>query len=96
MSEKVVVDVSDLTLGELTEVGELLGMPLHEIMQSPRQPDGIAAVICVQKRRDDPSYTLDDARRVKMKDVDMRDAPDPEVAAGGTGDAPSVSPASGS
>lgn len=94
MTEKLRVDLDDLTLGELHDLRKLSGVPLEEIMTSDDQTLGLAAIVCVLKRREDPSFTMEDALRVKLSELDMRQ-PDPETVAASNGGAPQLSPEPG-
>jgi hypothetical protein len=96
-AEKVRIDMADLTLGELAEVGELLGMSLQDAMTGPAQPRAVAALACVVARRTDPAYTFDQALALHMTDLEIVNAPDAagEPSAGSNGAAPAVLPASG-
>jgi hypothetical protein len=95
VTDRIRVDTADLTLGELADAGELLGIPLQDAMTGLAQPKAIAALVCVIVRRTDPSYTLDQALQLHMRDIDLVQT-DPEVSAGNNGGGPALSPASGS
>jgi hypothetical protein len=90
------VDQSDFTLGELTQVEELLGCQLSEAFNAS-QPKAIAALVCVAMRRTDPTFTLDQALALKMKDFDLvtPDSDAGEALGGGNGAQPLSSPAPG-
>lgn len=95
MTDRIRVDVGDLTLGELAAAGELLGVPLHDAMGGVAQAKGIAAIVCILQRRTDPGYTLEEALGLRMRDVELVGA-DPEAPAGSNGIGPVLLPASGS
>jgi len=94
VTDKIRVEVADLTLGELADAGELLGGPLHEAMTGMAQPKAIAAIVCVIQRRTDPAYTMEQALGLRMADVELVGA-DPEAPAGNNGTGPVLLPASG-
>lgn len=97
MTEKLRVDMADLTLGEMVDAGELLGAPLHEVMSGIGQPKAIAAMVCVLQRRTNPGYSLAEALALRMADLELvTPEVDPgKVSAGSNGSAPVLSPASG-
>ena len=94
---KLRVDMSELTLGELAEAAELIGQPIHEAIVGMAQPKAIAAMVAVLQRRDDPTYTLEQALGLRMADIDMvNPGDDPEKAsAGSNGGGPALLPAPG-
>lgn len=90
--DKIRVDASELTLGEMAEVGELVG-------ENDTEKPGVgfrytAAMAYVTKRRSDPNFTYDDALNLKMSELDMVESP-PEASGAGNGAAPQPSPAPG-
>lgn len=95
---RLTVDMSDLTLGEMADAGELLGAPLHEVVTGVGQPKAIAAMVCVLQRRTNPGYTLEDALKLRMADIDLvTPETDPgKVSADSNGSGPALLPASGS
>lgn len=94
MTEKLHIAMDELTLGELHKVRKLAGAPLEEIMQGEDQALGLAALVTVFKQRDDPTFTIEDALQLPLKDLQMGE-PDPEVPSGGNGVTPLSSPAPG-
>jgi hypothetical protein len=98
--DKVRVDMAELTLGELSEVGEILGSDVSTALQGPQQPRAIAALVWITLRRDDPTYTLDRALGLKMSQLEIVGGPDSESSpaersSGNSGVAPLVSLESG-
>jgi len=94
VTDRIRVDMADLTLGEMADAGELLGVSLAAAMEGVLQPKAIAAIVCVLQRRTRPDFTLDDALRLHMRDIDLVN-PDPEASAGNNGAGPVLLPASG-
>jgi hypothetical protein len=92
---KMRLDMADLTLEDLADVGELLGMALSDIMQGPKQALGIAAVAWVLHKRDDPTYTYEQARKLRLADIDLVNSAESEQPSGSNGVAPVLLPASG-
>jgi hypothetical protein len=96
MTERIRVDMADLTLGELADVSELLDGGLSDTLTGAQQPRAIAAIVCVVQRRTNPDYTLDQALALKMSDLEIVNADaEGEALAAGNGGAPVSSPASG-
>jgi len=79
--EKIRVDFrEDLDLETMAEAGRLLGKPLGDVIQSPDQPLAIAALVCVVKRRTDPSFTFERAKKLRPHEMDIVGGDDvPEV-----------------
>ncbi len=91
---KMRLDMADLTLGELADVTEMLGVGLQDALQGPKQPLAMAAIAWIIHRRDDPTYTYEQAKTLRMADLEVVNT-DPEALAGDNGDGPPVSLASG-
>jgi hypothetical protein len=92
MSDKLQVNMDDLTFRELDQIRKLAGAPLEELMAGEDQALGLVAIVCVMQRRTIPDFSLDDAWEMRVADVDMVTA-DPLV--GTNGDTPRPSPESG-
>lgn len=94
--EKLRVDMADLTFGELAEAAEMLGAPIADLIGGTGHFRYVAAVVCVTVRRTDPTFTLDQALRMRTSDVELVDSTsDPEASAGSNGAGPALLPASG-
>ena len=65
------IDVNDLTLGEVEFFEEQSGLTLADLQAGQLTTKAVIALVCVTKRRDDPAYTMDDARKVKMSDFEV-------------------------
>ena len=96
MTEKLRVDMADLTFEELAVAGELVGVALVELMGGPGHFRYVAAVVCVTMRRTDPDFTLDQAMRMRPSDVELVDSSSSEQSAGSNGAGPALLPAAGS
>jgi hypothetical protein len=70
MTEKIRVDTNELTLGELAELEETMGASLQSVMENS-QARGMAAIVWLIRRREDPAFTLADALNIRMGDLDM-------------------------
>lgn len=64
-------DASQLTLGEVAKVEEVAGVALSELGDDAK-PKGmaLAALVWVFKRREDRSFTLDDALDMTLADAE--------------------------
>lgn len=96
--ERLHVDLSLLTLRDMQEINNLLGVPFADALQGIQQPTAIAAAVWITQRRENPSFTLDDALDLSMMaDVDLVGGPDApgEAVAGNNGGPLAGLPASG-
>ena len=61
------LDVNDLTIAEVVEIEALTQMPLDALGQ-PDKPKGLMlqALAFISKRRDDPSFTFEQAGALKI------------------------------
>jgi hypothetical protein len=96
VTERLRVDMADLTFEELAVAGELVGVPLHELMGGPGHFRYVAAVVCVTMRRTDPDFSLEQAMRMRPADVELVDSSSSEQSAGSNGAGPALLPAAGS
>lgn len=64
------MDISKLTLGEIATIEQLSGKPFAELADE-EAPKGaiLAALAYVIKKREDKSYTIDQARSLTMEDI---------------------------
>ena len=67
---EVIIDLDDLELGEIEEFEELSGVSIAQI-QSGLPAKAISVLVWIIKRKQDPDYTLDMARKVKLSSVDF-------------------------
>jgi hypothetical protein len=75
---QLTVDPNEFTLGELEEFEEMTGLGLEAL--GPAMPaKAITALVYLIERRTVPTFTLDDARKVKVGDIE---GVNPTVAAG--------------
>lgn len=89
-NEVLTFDVDELTLGQLEELEELTGRSLSEMERDFRarkfRAKDLTAIAYVIKHADDPDFTIDDARALKIKvfeDMEVKGADsDPPVEAG--------------
>lgn len=64
------MDIKNLTLGEVSKIEELSGLPLAALGEDDK-PKGklMAALALVIKRREDPKFTLEMANQMTMDDI---------------------------
>ena len=70
------IDINDLTIAEVVEIEALTGQPLDALGQ-PDKPKGLMlqALAYISKRKDDPSFTVEDAGPLKSTTTSSK--PDP-------------------
>lgn len=69
--ETVSIDFDDLTLGEADDFEQASGMSAQEAValaakKKPLPVKALIALVWIIKRRDDPKFTLEDARSIKV------------------------------
>jgi len=74
--DSLTVDLDDLTIEEVEQVEDITGVPIDELAQQSGRPKGrmLRALAFVVLRRDDPSVTLEDVGKLRLK----LGAPDPK------------------
>lgn len=79
--EGTAYDLEDFSLGDLEWLEEYLGAPLSDgqAMNSMKAAVGFVYLV---KKRDDPNFTIEQARGVKLAAIDAPDEPEPEKPAG--------------
>lgn len=88
MADVLKIDPNDLSVGDLIDFHEIAGVEFDEAMKPG--PDGnpkvsakaLLALVFLSQRRDNPAFTLDDARKVKVSDLSVGADEDPTGAAG--------------
>lgn len=67
--EKVLnLDSADFTIGEIETIEEIAGMPIGWLGREDKpQGKGLVAVAYVMGLRDNPKYTLEEARTMRIK-----------------------------
>lgn len=75
------MNVEDLTLGEVEEIENYAGLPLASLGDSDK-PSGalMVAIAWVAKRKEDPSFTLQQAKMLTSKELNnILGADDPKA-----------------
>lgn len=93
--DKVVIDQATLTFAELADIEETIGLSLSDVFEKS-QARGMAALVWITKRRDDASFTYEQALQYGPADVEnLEDTEGPEAPSANGGAMPHSSPASG-
>lgn len=76
MSDTLTIDldalVDDLTLGEVEQIEAITGVPVSQILaKGGMTGTAVLAFAFVLRRRDDPRFTLEEARSLRWADVDL-------------------------
>lgn len=65
--EPLNINLNDLTLGDLEDIEGVVGPEtMRFVLRGDVTPKAMVALVWVAKRRDNPSFTLDDARRLPL------------------------------
>lgn len=95
---RIRVDMAAMSLDELAEIDEAVferfGCALSDALQDHRQKRAMAVMAWVVHRREDPSFTLEDAGKLRLPDIELVQL-DPEAFGASTIDAPPASRVSG-
>ena len=67
----ITIDVNDLELGEVEFLEDESGLSLYELQDGNMTSKAVIAIVCLVKRREDPNYTMDDARKVKLSELEV-------------------------
>lgn len=72
--ESFAINITDLTLAECEEFEAETGVLITSLDEGGEVPIKVlTALVWLTKRRDEPSFTLDDARKVKLSSVGQPD-----------------------
>jgi hypothetical protein len=73
------LDVDALTLGELVDLGDVIGDDaVAKLGEGKTSPKAVLALVWIAKRREDPTFTLEQARAVKVSSLEFADADKPD------------------
>lgn len=76
------INLNDLTVGDLEQIEDIAGVTAGQMFSGGGfSAKAIKAIVYVVHKKDDPSFTLDDAANVKFTDVGISDKADPTDAA---------------
>ena len=74
---RITVDLNTATLGEIERFEMDAQISWDEFTSGKSSIRATMALICLQERRKKPDYTMDDARKLKVSDIEIDDEPDP-------------------
>lgn len=74
MSLQISIDINDMTLGELEEIEETTGLAISALGNGTAK--AMTALIWISERRNNPEFTLDDARKVRISEVEFGNPPE--------------------
>lgn len=71
--EGLVVDFDEMELGELEDFEEVSELEMQAVLDGTQTltVKAITALVWIHKRRSDPDFTLEDARKTKLSTVDF-------------------------
>ena len=77
-------DLDKVTVGDIVDIEETVGMPWDDIVDMDSPPTKVLlAMLWIVKRRDNPEFTLEDARNTPLAEVQaLTVGADPTGAAG--------------
>lgn len=71
--ETIEFDLENLTTGELVDLEEIAGIDhVQMLMKGQATAKALMAIAYLMKRRDDPSFTLEQARQLKLSSIKAR------------------------
>lgn len=89
MGEGIDINVDTLTIGEIEAAENLCGKSIMPIISRGDFPAAVlAALVTVVKQRDNPAFTYQDARGIRIGEIKTADG-DPTTPAG-EGESPSI------
>lgn len=78
---KLTINLDDLTLGDLADLEDVSGVSLTGINLKTPPLKVVPALVWIQQRREDPKFTYEMARAIKLSELEMSgDAPTLAVA----------------
>jgi len=81
--EELAFDINTLTLGEVETMEEIVGRDvMRELGQGTPSVKTLLALVYVIKHRDNPAFTLDDARALRVTAVKVEAPTDPKETGG--------------
>lgn len=72
---KLTFDFDELTVGDIEDFEDACGIPIFEVKQGSVPTKALAPLIWISERRNNPAFTLDDARKVRVSDLEYGDPP---------------------
>lgn len=89
MADVLKVDPNDLTIGDLEDFEKMAGRSFTSATRADKSGNveltasDLIALVTIVKRKDNPDFTQEDARNIKLSELKIgEDKPDPSDAAG--------------
>lgn len=77
MTDKITIDLDDLTLGEMDDFEKASGIGVQDLQDGSMPTQAVIALVWLSQRRANPKYTIEDARKVRMSELDFDGNPTP-------------------
>lgn len=72
MSDDLILDPDEMTVGELCEVADIAGdEAVTGLARGVASPKALLALVYIIKRRTDPAYTMEQAKQVKVSSLNF-------------------------
>jgi len=68
---KIDVDMDKMDLGDLDFIEQESGIGVNDLVKGKITTRALLAIIVVQERRKNPAYTMDDARKLKVSEIEV-------------------------
>lgn len=78
---EIVLDVNQLTVGDVEDIEAICEKSFDELDFQHPSAKLMKAIIYITGRRDDPAFTLEDARQVRLTDVRLQEEVNPPTGA---------------
>lgn len=81
--EPLNININDLTLGDLEDIEGVVGSEtMRLVLRGEVTPKAMVALVWVAKRKTNPAFTLDDARRLPLALFSVEAGQDPKEPGG--------------
>ena len=70
---EIVLDVDQLTIGDIEDIEEICGKSFEELDFERPSARLLKAIVYVNGRKTNPSFTLEDAREVRLSEVTLKE-----------------------
>lgn len=68
---KISIDLNTMTLGELEFFEEESGLTIDDLAAGKSSSKAVIALITIQERRENPRFSMDDARKLPISDIEV-------------------------
>src|SRR6185436_9314426 len=72
---KLTLDFDELSISDLEDFKKACGLDILALDVNAIPTEALAPLIWILERQKDPHFTLEDARRIKLKDLERGDPP---------------------